>query len=598
MSYAELNARANQLSLKLRREYHVQPDDFVAIIAERSLEMVIGLYAIIKSGAAYVPIDPLYPEERIEYILEDSQPKAVLIGHGKYNISPEKVVNLYSESNYGEGAGNLEHVNTPRDLIYLVYTSGTTGKPKGVMVEHQNIVNQQMWTQREYPLHEGESLLMKTTCAFDVFAWEVFWWMLAGGKLVILQQGEESQSDKIIKVIQEYKVNAIQFVPSMFNMFLKELDMSKEKINTLRYIINIGEKLNAESVRHYNQLREKGQVRAELLNLHSAETTVNSSGYHCPTGLDVDKILIGKPISNTQIYILSNEKIAGIGVPGELCIAGESVSRGYLNREELTAQKFIKNPFGSGMMYKTGDLARWIPDGNIEYLGRIDDQVKIRGFRIEPGEIESTLMELEGVSRAAVVVRQDKQGEKYLCAYVVVHTEIEELDEDTIKSELRKKLPDYMVPVYIIRIDQIPLSHNGKLDKAALPEPEYKPKEYVAPINREEKLIVEAFEKVLGITGISVNDSFFDLGGHSLKVTLLCNELEKTIGIRLQLSEIFALSTPKRIAERIGSLQQDRFSEIPKIAEAEFYPMSSVQKRLYLLNEIVGIVFPITFRMS
>ncbi|MGG4428707.1 amino acid adenylation domain-containing protein, partial [Bacillus velezensis] len=589
LSYAELNARANQLSLKLRREYHVQPDDFVAIIAERSLEMVIGLYAIIKSGAAYVPIDPLYPEERIEYILEDSQPKAVLIGHGKYNISPEKVVNLYSESNYGEGAGNLEHVNTPRDLIYLVYTSGTTGKPKGVMVEHQNIVNQQMWTQREYPLHEGESLLMKTTCAFDVFAWEVFWWMLAGGKLVILQQGEESQSDKIIKVIQDYKVNAIQFVPSMFNMFLKELDMSKEKINTLRYIINIGEKLNAESVRHYNQLREKGQVRAELLNLYGpAETTVNSSGYHCPTGLDVDKILIGKPISNTQIYILSNEKIAGIGVPGELCIAGESVSRGYLNREELTAQKFIKNPFGSGMMYKTGDLARWIPDGNIEYLGRIDDQVKIRGFRIEPGEIESTLMELEGVSGAAVVVRQDKQGEKYLCAYVVVHTEIEELDEDTIKSELRKKLPDYMVPVYIIRIDQIPLSHNGKLDKAALPEPEYKPKEYVAPINREEKLIVEAFEKVLGITGISVNDSFFDLGGHSLKVTLLCNELEKTIGIKLQLSEIFALSTPKRIGERIGSLQYDRFSEIPKIAKAEFYPMSSVQKRLYLLNEIVG----------
>ncbi|XYR61143.1 non-ribosomal peptide synthetase [Bacillus amyloliquefaciens] len=483
--------------------------------------------------------------------MEDSQPKAVLIGHGKYNISPEKVVDLYSASNYEEGAENPEHVNTPHDLIYLVYTSGTTGKPKGVMVEHRNIVNQQMWTQREYPLHEGESLLMKTTCAFDVFAWEVFWWMLAGGKLVILQQGEESQSDKIIKVIQDYKVNAIQFVPSMFNMFLEELDMSKERINTLRYIINIGEKLNAESVRHYNQLREKGQVRAELLNLYgSAETTVNSSGYHCPTDLNVDKVWIGEPISNTQIYILSNEKIAGIGVPGELCIAGESVSRGYLNREELTAQKFIKNPFGSGMMYKTGDLARWIPDGNIEYLGRIDDQVKIRGFRIEPGEIESTLMELEGVSGAAVVVRQDKQGEKYLCAYVVVHTEVEKLDEDTIKSELRKKLPDYMVPLYIIRIDQIPLSHNGKLDKAALPEPEYKSKEYAAPTNREEKLVVEAFEKILGVTEISVHDSFFDLGGHSLKVTLLCNELEKTIGIKLKLSEIFALSTPKRIAEK------------------------------------------------
>jgi amino acid adenylation domain-containing protein/non-ribosomal peptide synthase protein (TIGR01720 family) len=589
LSYAQLNVRANKLALKLREEYHVQPDDFVAIIAERSLEMVVGLYAILKSGAAYVPIDPFYPEERIKHILEDSQPKAVLIGHGKYNISAEKVVHLFSEDSNGELTDNLEHVNTPHDLVYLVYTSGTTGKPKGVMVEHQHIVNQQMWTQREYPLHEGESLLMKTTCAFDVFAWEVFWWMLEGGKLVILPQGEESQSDKIIKTIQDYEVNAIQFVPSMFNMFLEELDMSKESINTLRYIINIGEKLNVESVRHYNQLREKGQVRAELLNLYGpAETTVNSSRYHCPTGLDVDKVLIGKPISNTQIYILSNEKIAGIGVPGELCIAGESVSRGYLNREELTAQKFIKNPFGSGMMYRTGDLARWMPDGNIEYLGRIDDQVKIRGFRIEPGEIESTLLELEGVSGAAVIVRQDKQGGKYLSAYVVVHKEVEAFDEDTIKTELRKKLPDYMVPLYIIRIDQIPLSHNGKLNKAALPEPEYKPKEYVAPTNREEKLIVEAFEKILGITGISVNDSFFDLGGHSLKVTLLCNELEKTIGIKLQLSEIFALSTPKRIAESIKSLQHDSFKEIPKIAKAAFYPMSSVQKRLYLLNEIVG----------
>ncbi|ROR25864.1 non-ribosomal peptide synthase protein (TIGR01720 family)/amino acid adenylation domain-containing protein [Mobilisporobacter senegalensis] len=589
LSYAELNARANKLALKLRREYHIQPDDFVAIIAERSLEMVVGLYAILKSGAAYVPIDPFYPEERIKYILEDSQPKAVLIGHGEYDISPEKVVDLYSTRDYEEGAENPEHVNTPHDLIYLVYTSGTTGKPKGVMVEHQHIVNQQIWTQREYPLHEGESLLMKTTCVFDVFAWEVFWWMLEGGKLVILQQGEESQSDKIIKIIQDYKVNAIQFVPSMFNMFLEELDTSKEKINTLRYIINIGEKLNAESVRHYNQLREKGQVRAELLNLYGpAETTVNSSGYHCPTDLNVDKILIGKPISNTQIYILSNEKIAGIGVAGELCIAGESVSRGYLNREELTAQKFIKNPFGSGMMYKTGDLARWLPDGNIEYLGRIDDQVKIRGFRIEPGEIESTLLKLEGVSGAAVVVRQDKQGEKYLCAYVVVRTEVEELDEDKIKSQLRKKLPDYMVPLYIIPIDRIPLSHNGKLNKGALPEPEYKLKEYVAPANREEKLVVEAFEKILGITEISVNDSFFDLGGHSLKATLLCNELGKTIGIKLQLSEIFALATPKRIGEKIRSLQPDSFSEIPKIAKAEFYPMSSVQKRLYLLNEMVG----------
>ena len=591
LSYAQLNARANNLARKLRQEYKIQPDDFIAILTERSLEMVVGLYAILKSGAAYVPIDPSYPKERIEYILEDSQPKAILVGPGEYNISNENVVDLCSISKYEEDVENLEHCNTPEDLIYLIYTSGTTGKPKGVMVEHQHIVNQQIWTQREYPLREGEALLMKTTCVFDVFAWEVFWWMLEGGKIVVLPQGEESESDKIITTIKRHKIKAIQFVPSMFNMFLDHLETSNEDINTLRYIINIGEKLNPESVRHYNRLREKGQVRAELLNLYGpAETTVNSSGYVCPSEINVSRIWIGKPISNTQIYILNNLKIAGIGVPGELCIAGDSVSRGYLNRVELTTKKYVDNPFGPGKMYRTGDLARWLPDGNIEYLGRMDDQVKIRGFRIEPGEIESNLLELEGVSAAAVVVRQDQEGEKFLCAYVVAHTKSEanEVDEDRLKNELRKKLPDYMVPAYIVLIDTIPLSHNGKLDKAALPEPTYKQKEYVAPRNREEMLVAKAFEKILGMKEVGITDNFFDLGGHSLKATLLCNELGKVLGTRLPLSEIFVLATPLRIAEKIRSLRCDDFLEIPQIPKAKMYPMSSVQKRLYLLNELVG----------
>lgn len=592
LTYADLNARANNLALKLRRDYKIQSDDFVAIIAERSLEMVVGLYAILKSGAAYVPIDPSYPKERIEFILQDCKPKAVLIGHGNIPISGDNVVDLCEVCDDEQYIENLEHVNTPQSLVYLVYTSGTTGRPKGVMVENQHIVNQQLWTQREYPLCEGDSLLMKTTCVFDVFAWEVFWWMLEGGKVIILPQGEESESDKIISIIKRHGINAIQFVPSMFQMFLEYLEKSQEQIHSLRYIINIGEKLNVEIVRKYNQLKKKGQVCAQLLNLYGpAETTVNSSGYICPSELNINRVLIGKPISNTQIYIFNGQRLAGIGMPGELCIAGESVSRGYLNREEMTAEKFVINPYGSGKMYRTGDLARWLADGNIEYLGRIDDQVKIRGFRIEPGEIESIILKLKGVCAAAVVTKQDNTGEKYLCAYYVACSTKEgiyEVSEDEIRHELHRQLPEYMVPAYIMQIDVIPLSHNGKLNKTALPQPVYQSKNYAAPANREEEVVAEAVELILGIKDVSITDNFFDLGGHSLKATLLCNELEKVTGTRIPLSEIFELATLRNIADRIRSLQNNGFLEIPKIAKAEVYPMSSAQRRLYLINEMLG----------
>ncbi|QQR01168.1 amino acid adenylation domain-containing protein [Enterocloster clostridioformis] len=603
LSYMELNARANRLAHKLRTDFEIQPDDFVAIMADRGLEMVVGIFAILKSGAAYVPIDPTYPEERIQFILEDCKPKAVLVGDIKSGVPDELALNLYNEKNYAGSDENPVHISSPQNLVYLIYTSGTTGRPKGVMVEHQNIVNQQIWTQREYPLHEGESLLMKTTCVFDVFAWEIFWWMLEGGKIVVLPQGEEGDSNKLINIIQKKKINAIQFVPSMFNVFLDQLEGSGEVINTLHYIINIGEKLNPESVRQYNRLRNRGQVSAKLLNLYGpAETTVNSSGYECPEDLDVSRVLIGKPISNTQIYILDNKKMVGIGVPGELCITGDGVSRGYLNRAELTAEKYIENPFGSGKLYRTGDLARWMPDGNIEFLGRMDDQVKIRGFRIEPGEVENCLLALDGVSAAVVVVQKDIEGEERLCAYIVSNTENSaeaSTIEKKIKNELHKTLPDYMVPTYIMCIDAIPLTHNGKLNKAALPKPTFETKEYMAPTSREEVLVIEAFEKVLDVKEIGITDNFFDLGGHSLKATLLCNELERITGTRLPLREVFALDTPGRIAERIRDIKRSSFLEIQPIAESENYPMSSVQKRLFLLNELAGpnIAYNITYTL-
>uniref|UniRef100_UPI0028A718DF non-ribosomal peptide synthetase n=1 Tax=Lacrimispora sp. TaxID=2719234 RepID=UPI0028A718DF len=579
LTYGELNGRANQLARKLREEYDVRRDDFVAIHTDRCLEMVVGIIAIIKAGGAYVPLDPQYPMERIAYILEDCSPKAVLEGN---QALPEEIsackVDLMSEETYAGPEEDLEQVNQAEDLIYLIYTSGTTGNPKGTMIEHKNAVNLLTHVIKSRNLNEDSVILQKTSYIFDVSVWELFAPLLCGGRMILLENGHEKDPEKIGQAIEKGHITELSFVPSMFKAFVTEIEENDQRLKTLSGIQIAGEALSAELVNSY-----KGS--GDLINFYGpTEDTVYATEYICSRG--EKSVPIGRPISNTQAYVLNGLELCGIGAVGELCLAGDGVARGYLNRPELTSSRFLKNPFGEGSLYRTGDLVRWLPDGTIDYLGRIDEQVKIRGFRIELGEIETCLLKIDLIKEVAVIAREDRNGELCLCAYVMAE---EEVSPSRIREELRKKLPDYMIPSYILQIEEIPVTRNGKLNRKALPEPEYQAKEgYAAPRNSLEEVAVEAFEGVLGVEHVGIHDNFFDLGGHSLKATKLINVIEKAIGIRMSVREIFAFSTPERIAEKIKAKEIGEYEEILPVKKAATYSMSSAQKRIYLLDQIIG----------
>ncbi|MCL1918567.1 MAG: amino acid adenylation domain-containing protein [Peptococcaceae bacterium] len=594
LTYKELNTQANRLAWKLRREYTIRPGDFVALLTERSLEMIVGIYAILKSGAAYVPIDPTYPRDRIEYILRDSKPKATLCNTKVPEIDvpilylePDDILRRKDKSNDAKADNNPPQVNQPHDLMYVIYTSGTTGRPKGVMIEHVNVVRLLKNDSFQYEFTENDIWTMFHSHCFDVSVWEIFGSAFNGAKLIVPSRDILKDAYAFSELLRREAVTILCQVPSPFYALMDAI--AGRTLESLRYVIFAGEAL------HPTRLKEwyENNRHCRLVNMYgTTETTVHAT-YREIGDIEIQKGIsdAGTALPTLKIYILTGNEVCGIGVPGELCIAGDGVARGYLNRPELTAEKFVDNPFGEGRMYRTGDLARWLPDGNIEYLGRIDDQIKIRGFRVEPGEIESRLLKQPGISAAAVITREDKTGDKTLCGYIVTDATA---NPATLKSELRKTLPEYMIPAYIIEIDSIPLTRNGKLDRSALPEPECKTKDYTAPRNRREKQITEAFEKVLGLatgrldTKVSITDSFFNLGGHSLKATKLCNEIEKVTGVRLPLKDIFTLATPENIAAKTKSTKAGAYTEIPRIAEAASYPMSSAQKRLYLLDQLIG----------
>ncbi|WP_240480125.1 non-ribosomal peptide synthetase, partial [Paenibacillus fonticola] len=578
MSYAMLNEKANQLAYKLR-ELGVRPDDRVAILAQRSMEMIIGIYGIIKAGGAYVPIDPSYPENRIQYMLEDCRPKAILLGRAELPIKGDTpVIDLYDKEVYTGKAVNPEHVNTPQDLMYIIYTSGTTGKPKGVMIEHEGVVNFREYFIKNYAITAADVVLQFASFSFDASVYEMTMSLLVGAQLCLCPEDVKKDARLFEQYIDKHNVTIAILPPQ----YLAQVD-----IRHFRAIITGGSETNRELVgannKHMKYSNDYGPT----------EATVCATHWECDPGEPVpERIPIGKPIENKQIYIMNGNDLCGIGMPGELCIAGVGLSRGYLNRPELTAEKFVENHFGEGRMYRSGDLARWLPDGNIEYMGRIDEQVKIRGFRVELGEIESVLRKQPGVNDVAVAVKE-KNGDKSICAYVVSDQELRSGD---IKDSLRKELPEYMVPAYIVQIESIPLTRNGKLDKHALPEPEAAGgQQYIAPRNEIEEIVAGAFAEVLGVTPVGIEDNFFELGGHSLRATRVVNQIEVKTGIRLPLKAIFAAPTAQLLAKEVEQAKEEAYIPIPKAEEKEVYPMSSAQKRLYLINQIddTGIAYNI-----
>lgn len=470
LTYRELDRRSNQVA-SLLRQNGLGRESIVGIMVERSLEMLIGIYGIVKSGAAYLPIQSDVPIKRFEHIISDSHLRCLLTqGKNRYRHQYMQLtwVDLEDKTIYLLPEDEPKDPPEPSDVMYVIYTSGSTGNPKGVMIEHRAVVNRINWMQKRYPLTASDTILQKTPFVFDVSVWELFWWAVCGATLCLLGPGLEKFPQAIVEEIKRNRITVLHFVPSMFNAFLNALEHSADarQLDTLKYIFSSGEALLPSYVKKLNGIVEKDS-RVRLTNLYGpTETTVDVTYYDCPRGEDVANVPIGKPIDNTRLYILDER---GLSAQGELCIGGVGLARGYLNNPQLTNEKFVRNPVNPAeRLYRTGDVVRLLSDGNIEYIGRIDNQVKIRGIRIELGEIEAKIEEYPSIDQCAVLLHDANHINPLLTAYLL--TSNQKMTAQEIKVFLKSHLPDYMIPNRYIITDRFPLTHNGKLDRKALAE--------------------------------------------------------------------------------------------------------------------------------
>ncbi|MCX8128665.1 MAG: amino acid adenylation domain-containing protein [Clostridia bacterium] len=557
LTYRELNEKSNRLA-HLLRQMGVERNSIVALLAERSIEMIIAMLSVIKAGGAYLPLEPKYPEGRISSILKDSGTDILLVQKDLSKDFEFEGNILDIEYGYSKGNDvNPETINSPTDLIYIMYTSGSTGKPKGVMVEHRNVIRLVKNT-NYINLDENERILQTGAVAFDASTFEVWGALLNGGCLYLTGEDVLLDAGKLGEAIKKYGITTLWLTSPLFNMLAQQ---NEDMFAELKNLLVGGDVL---SPRHINAVRSKCRQLNIINGYGPTENTTFSTCFHIEKEYS-ENIPIGRPISNSTVYIVDkHNNLMPVGVAGELCVGGDGLARGYLNKPELTAEKFVPDPFAkeifqnhslhpgslitTGRMYKTGDYARWLPDGNIEFLGRIDNQVKIRGFRIEPGEIENRLAAHESVKNAVVTVKESNDGDKFLCAYIVSYKKksVEEL-----KEYLSSVLPYYMVPSYFIFLEELPLNQNGKVDIRALPEPannnDYK---HMEPASGLEKFLIKVWKKVIGDRQIGIHDNFFEAGGHSLHAMKLSSELNK-LGISLKVSDIYEFKTIARISESI-----------------------------------------------
>ncbi|MBV9774839.1 MAG: amino acid adenylation domain-containing protein, partial [Gemmatimonadetes bacterium] len=560
LTYAELDREANRLARYLRRR-GVGPEVRVGLCLERSLEMVVALLGVLKAGGAYVPLDPGYPAARLEAMLADSGVAVLLTQERLRGLLPAQagveVVALDGARPEitRESAGSLERevAMDAAGLAYVIYTSGSTGTPKGVMNAHRGVVNRLCWMQAEYGMTPDDVVLQKTPFSFDVSVWEFFWPLMTGARLVMARPEGHRDPAYLRDVVEREGVTMLHFVPSMLQHFVEAA--GAERCRSLRRVICSGEALPPALVERFH---ERFSPSVELHNLYGpTEAAVDVTHWACERGGAVRVVPIGRPVWNTRLYVLdgSGEPVP-VGVPGELHIGGVQVARGYLGREELTAEKFVPDPFSSeegARLYRTGDRARWRSDGALEYLGRLDGQVKVRGFRIEPGEIESVLRRHLRITDCAVLAREDTPGERRLVAYVVGSADAGELRE-----HLRAGLPEYMVPSAFVSLDTLPLTPNGKLDRRALPAPEYgcAGGAYVAPRSPTEEVLAGIWAEVLGLERVGAHDRFFELGGHSLLATRVVSRIREVLGAELPLRALFEGPTVAELAVRVEEVRR------------------------------------------
>ncbi len=563
LTYQELNELANQLAHYLIENHAVATGDLVGIKLERSERIIVTLLGILKSGAAYVPIDSSYPQERIEYIEKDSNCKIVI---------DESIFESFYKTRETYSGLNIEKINSPSDLAYIIYTSGTTGNPKGVMVEHRNVINLINSQTKEFKIEETERILQLSNFSFDASVEQTFLALLNGAALYILPRKVLLDEIELEEFVIKNKITHFHSVPSVVSK-LKPSDKF-----SLKRVLSGGDICS-------EKLAESWSTFCNFYNKYGpTETTVTSIEFLYNKNKPFS---IGRPISNTQVYILNNALFpVALGVSGNVYIAGDGVTRGYLNKPDLTAEKFIENPFIPGTkMYNTGDVARWLPDGNIEFLGRNDHQVKVRGFRIELGEIETNLLQYASHLKQAVVLAREVNGEKVLIAYYVSD---EEIDKKEIREYLLGKLPEYMVPSFYIALERFPVTPNGKIDRKALPDSTGEDgirREYVEPKNETQQKIAEIWQEVLGLEKIGITDNFFELGGHSLIVAQVINRLNKQLNKTVSFKSFFSSPTIESLSKE---LHQNEYEAIPQAIAADNYPLTSSQYRLWILSQLEG----------
>lgn len=581
-TYHELEQKSNQLAALLQMK-GIQKGDIVALMTQNSPWMLVGMLGIIKAGAAYLPIDRNYPQKRIEYILEDSQVHILLTETGMdfSVVSPIEVLFIDKIDDRFPSTWNRTHHST--DPVYVIYTSGSTGRPKGVVVEHRALINLISWHCHYYQLTENDRSTKYAGYGFDASVWEVFPYLSAGATIYMIPEEIKYDMNRLHEFIEEHQITCCFLPTPIAEQFMKRDNRS------LRVLLTGGDRLRYVQSQSYKVVNNYGPTE---------NTVVTTADLIDP---QESIISIGKPIANNKIYILNRfDQLQPIGIPGELCVSGSSLAREYLRKPELTRKSFVNHPFIKGeRMYRTGDLARWMPDGRIEYLGRIDQQIQIRGFRVELGEIERCLLQHSSVQEAVVIAKQIQQ-ESSLCAYVVT-----DLDNpvQTLRSFLEKYLPDYMIPVYWEKLKKVPLTANGKVDERALPEPQLAwAKKSTVPTTETEKKLLLLWQDVLNENHIGIDDHFFHMGGHSLKATMLISRIYHEWGVRISLADFFVFPILKDMARLIDESEARSTETIHPVQQKTFYPASSVQKRLYAIEQTqqVGTTYhiPVIWRVE
>ncbi|NLC69746.1 MAG: amino acid adenylation domain-containing protein, partial [Desulfuromonadaceae bacterium] len=576
----ELNERANRIAHALI-DMGVRPDTPVGLALPRGTGLMTALLGIHKAGGAYLPIDPGHPPERIQGMIADADLRFLVTASDEAIPFSGKILFIDDPALSRQADGNPEVALDYAHLAYVLFTSGSTGRPKGVAIEHRSLINQIHWLQNRFPCGERDVVLQKTPLSFDASVWELFWWMVSGARLALLEPDGEKEPRKILGAMKRWGVTIIQFVPSLLQAVAQSVSAKDDSaFSRLRHLFCGGEPLTGKLI---GEVRALPGFSASVHNLYGpTEATIDAAWHTCPDPAPM-AIPIGRPVDNTRIHILDGRgSRQPVGIPGELCIAGVQVARGYIGNPELTAANFIPDPFSAGRLYKTGDLARWLPDGTIEFLGRIDQQVKIRGYRIETGEIESVLKQHPAVTEA-VVHPYGKEREKRLGAWIAGAAEPCEL-----RLHLAQRLPDYMMPSAFMKIDAFPLTASGKIDRKALPDPEPAPMTvYEAPRNAEEEQLCFLFAKVLDVERIGIHDDFFQRGGHSLLAIRLINTIAQTFAVEMPLKALFENPTPASLLEKIAASANTDFLPLKKSGLKEA-PLSFAQTRFWFLDRFEG----------